>query len=231
MALPTSLKERAYEELLSCLLRGEFVPGDLLNRRGMATRLGMSPAPVHEAMIQLERDGFLEALPRLGTRVRTVSRADVYGHLVVREAFECQAARMICGRRVTAAYARLLPLAEALDAPDPSDAHRARGEVSFHVALVELADCPTLLREYRRIMQIGLFYRINLLMNMPSRLPVNRHRTLLEMLVRRSPTEADACVREHIWSGKPDMVRGACSRPDSQPPLSRVLDRPDQPPA
>ncbi len=201
-----TLKEQAYSAMLGRILSGALTPGELLNRRGMAQELCMSAAPVHEAMIQLERDGFLEALPRLGTRVRTVSREDVRGHLVLREAFECQAARMICGIPVQRCLPRLQTLAQAADTPDDSDTGRAKAEVAFHVALVELAACPALLHEYHRVMQIGLFYRINLLMTMPSRGPENRHALLLDDLCNLSSPSVEDCVRRHIWSGKPDTL-------------------------
>lgn len=202
-----SLKQRAYTDILAHILDGRFAPGTLLNRRGMAQQLKMSAAPVHEAMIQLERDGFLEALPRHGTRVLSAQREDVRGHLVVREALECQAARMICGERIKQHLPALTILAEAADSGNQADAVRARQEVSFHIALVELADCPALLREYQRVMQIGLFYRINLLMNMPSRKPEIRHTSLLKSLCTASPEAAENCMREHVWSGKPDSLK------------------------
>ncbi|MEI8139371.1 MAG: GntR family transcriptional regulator [bacterium] len=202
-----TLKQRAYEDILKNILAGQFAPGDLLNRRGVGLQLKMSSAPVHEAMIQLERDGFLEALPRQGTRVRSACREDVRGHLVVREALECQAARMICGERVRRNLSSLTPLAAAADSVEQSDSQRAVSEVAFHVALVELSACPALLREYRRVMQIGLFYRINLLMAMPLREPENRHLSLLEELCKDTPEVAANGMRRHVWSGKPDSLK------------------------
>jgi DNA-binding GntR family transcriptional regulator len=201
------LKQQAYDAILERILEGQFKPGELLNRRGVALQLGMSAAPVHEAMIQLERDGFLEALPRLGTQVRSACREDVRGHLIVREALECQAARLICGERVRQAMPRLRPLAAAADSVAQSDTDRAHQEVSFHVALVELADCPALLQEYRRVMQIGLFYRINLVMNMPLREPAHRHLALLKELCADSPEAAEKASRCHVWTGKPDSLK------------------------
>jgi len=206
--MPT-LKEQAYSQILGRILRGELVPGDLLNRRGMAERLGMSSAPVHEAMIHLERDGFLEALPRLGTRVKTASREDVRGHLVVREALECQAARLACGGSIREHLEELRLLALAADSTASTDLERAQSEVAFHVAVVAQAKCPTLAQEYGRVMRIGLFYRVNLLMTMPSREPANRHVGLLEELCTDLPEMADAAIRRHIWAGKPDSLREA----------------------
>lgn len=201
------LKQRAHRDILELIMSGQFAPGDILNRRGLAQRLKMSSAPVHEAMIHLERDGFLQALPRRGTRVRSVSLKDVRGHLIIREALECQAARMICGGRVRQALPKMEALASEADSVGQADNVHASHEVSFHVALVELADCPALLCEYKRVMQIGLFYSINLLMGMSYREPLNHHLSLLQELCTDSPDEAEAFVRQHIWSGKPDSLK------------------------
>lgn len=167
----------------------------------------MSPAPVHEAMIELECAGLVEALPRLGTRVRHARVEDLRGHLIVREALECQAARLICGDPVGNRLETLRPLAHAADCGELPYSERARHEVEFHIALVELADCPALLREYRRVMQIGLFYRINLLMPMQAGEPVNTHALLLEELADSTPNAAADAVRRHVWSGKSDALK------------------------
>ena len=204
---PSTMKQRAYTDILNRILDGRYSPGHLLNRRGVAQELSMSSAPVHEAMIELECAGFVEALPRLGTRVRHARVEDLRGHLIVREALECQAARMICGEPVVSRLKTLRPLARAADCGDRPYSERARHEVDFHIALVELANCPALLREYRRVMQIGLFYRINLLMPMQAGEPINSHVSLLEELADSSPDAAADAVRRHVWSGKSDALK------------------------
>ena len=115
---PSTMKQRAYTDILNRILDGRYSPGHLLNRRGVAQELRMSPAPVHEAMIELECAGLVEALPRLGTRVRHARVEDLRGHLIVREALECQAARMICGDPVRSRLEILRPIAE--NCPTPS---------------------------------------------------------------------------------------------------------------
>ncbi len=207
-----ALKEKAYNQIRRSILNGEFVPGEMLNRRGLAEELDMSPAPVHEAMIQLECDGFLEALPRRGTRVKTVSREDVRGHLIVREALECQIGRIICGEPVAEALDALTPLAEATDESEATDVERMEREVNFHVEMAGCADCPTLATEYSRVMQIGLFYRVNLLLNASVRKPVDRHVVLLEDLVEQSPDEAEITMSKHVWAGKPESIRPSSLR-------------------
>lgn len=68
--------------------------GELVSRRTIARQLGMSLPPVAEAFQRLEHEGLLESRPRVGTRVRLPSAEDVRGHFIIREALECQAARL-----------------------------------------------------------------------------------------------------------------------------------------
>ena len=56
-----------YEHLLENFLQNELVPGHILNRREIAQQLGVSVAPVLEAFLQLEMEGFVESIPRKGT--------------------------------------------------------------------------------------------------------------------------------------------------------------------
>jgi DNA-binding GntR family transcriptional regulator len=69
----------------------------MLNRRQLAEELGVSVAPVLEALILLERDGFIESIPRKGTVGRSVREQDVYEYFVLREALKCAAARLYTG--------------------------------------------------------------------------------------------------------------------------------------
>ncbi len=201
-----TLKQKAYESLLEGFLKGEFRPGDILDRRSVAKRLAMSPAPVHEAMLQLECEGLLAALPRRGTLVKPAGRNDVWQHLVLREAYERQAARMLAPQVLPAAADRLRGLAAQVDSTTASDLERARAEVDFHVSLVALAECPALSQEYRRIMRIGLFYRVSLLLSMPRRGVESPHLQLVEGLLA-DPTEAGDLLSSHLWSGKPDFIQ------------------------
>src|SRR5688500_14317069 len=118
--MPTSsLSSRVYEEILTRILSGGLPPGAECNRRQIAAEMRVSVAPVLQAMLQLEADGLVETLPRKGTRVRVLTLEDLQGQLVLREALECQGARLYCGAPVRRHAQRLTRLAETIDARDP----------------------------------------------------------------------------------------------------------------
>jgi len=206
----TAKSQQCYQALLERLMRRALRPGELINRRAIAAELGVSVAPVVEAMVQLEAEGFLEAIPRKGTQVVVPRVEDLRGHLLLREALECQAARLYCGAPVRAQRERLRELARTIDADVDADAAvrpaTYRAELAFHRALVELADCPALLREFDRVMRIGLFYQIGVALPARAERPRQAHARLLRELAHEDPQRAETAMREHLLAGRSALL-------------------------
>ncbi|WP_435970748.1 GntR family transcriptional regulator [Streptomyces sp. Qhu_M48] len=71
----TLLRDRAYEALREAIVRGDLAPGAPLKDADLADRLGLSRAPVREALARLGDEGLVESKPQAYTRVtRPVSR-------------------------------------------------------------------------------------------------------------------------------------------------------------
>ncbi len=105
-----------------------------------------------------------------------------------------QTARLFCGAPLAAGFDRLAAMADAIDAQDPLSRDCAEREVAFHVALVEQADCQALLREYRQVMRIEIFYRTNQIMCVLPRVPPDLHRRYLETLAGASPAMKNVLI-------------------------------------
>jgi len=202
-----SLSQNVYEHLLEKFLQNELVPGHILNRREIAQQLGVSVAPVLEALLQLEMEGFVESIPRKGTLVRPVRQEDIFGQLMLREAVECQAARLYCGEPVRAHRSRLEALAVDLDSTTSEAPEHWKQEIAFHSGLVELSDCPALLREFRRFIRLGVFYRMNRILQPVDRLDGRSHLSFLDELSHDDPDTAERAVRDHLRSGKQRLFK------------------------
>ncbi len=197
-----SLSQDAYKILLNRLLSNQLVPGEILNRRAVAEELGISVAPVLEAMLQLEAEGFLESMPRKGTRVRPIKEDDVRGHLIVREALECQAVRMYCGDAVKQCEANLIPLAEEIDSYTEATPERSRRDIDLHKKLVGLTKCSILIEEYNRIMKVGVFHIMNRFLPISDKKVMLSHVELIKHLRKDDPDAMEKLMREHLRSGK-----------------------------
>ena len=70
------LVELTLQRLRHEILSGAFPPASGLIEEHMTARLGISRAPVREALRQLAEQGLIEHLPRRGVRVAELSAAD-----------------------------------------------------------------------------------------------------------------------------------------------------------
>src|SRR6056297_4155191 len=83
----------AYARLMSDIRAGTFRPGDRLTETDLAERLGLSRTPVREAIRQLESDGLVTHVPRVGAAVRRLDYAEITELYEMRAVLEGTAAR------------------------------------------------------------------------------------------------------------------------------------------
>ncbi len=200
-----SLSKQVYEKLIEQIFNNELVPGDLINRREVASKFGVSVAPTLEAMLQLEAEGFLETIPRKGTRIRIITDEDVRGQVILRQALESQAARLCCGLLIKENKSSLLKSAEKVDSSIIGTCENWQSEVEFHRSLVELAQCQSLLREFNKVMRLSLFFSANKSTTINFNPKFNRivksHVELIHNLETEDPDQAERFIREHLTSG------------------------------
>ena len=110
-----SLSEMVYKNLRMRILSGEIALGSPLSRRQVAAEYGVSIVPVGEALQRLQTEELVESRPRVGTRVRIPTTADVRGHYTVREALETHSARLFAEKASPAERTEILGMAAWLD--------------------------------------------------------------------------------------------------------------------
>jgi len=94
----STFADRAYAALKDTIVSLNVYeqPGEVrLDERQLASDLGISRTPVREAMAQLEREGFVRAVPRRGIYVVRKSRTEVIEMITAWAALESMAARLI----------------------------------------------------------------------------------------------------------------------------------------
>ena len=73
----STLREKVYKYLRKELTRGSLASGDFVDQNKICQHLGISRAPLRDALIQLETEGFLEIQPRRGVKIRPLSLQDI----------------------------------------------------------------------------------------------------------------------------------------------------------
>lgn len=195
--------DQAYEIICGKIIGGELRPGAKLSRRKMAKLTGVSIIPVIEALHRLEDEGLVESSPYSGSRVIQVTKETIADRYALREAVECQVARILAKDVTAAQREQLLHLAEELDttsrAPDDEatfwDLH-----YRFHLALAQAAGRPSLEQALHRINLFQLLQRsvrTQKLSHDP--IPSDLHRRVVEGIATQDPNAAEQAMRDHLY--------------------------------
>lgn len=196
--------EVVYTNLHDAITSGALVPGQRLIEARLAERMGVSRAPLREAMQKLAGEGLLENLPRRGVVVAILRRADAAEIYGLRTALECWAAREACRRATESELGSLTALIHEMEtSSDASNVELLSGEdVTFHRRICEIAGNRRLLRAWTaNLSQIRLLSRqvLGTLYADLHQVP-QRHERIITAVSERQPDAAERLVREHIES-------------------------------
>jgi len=188
-----SLVELAVSRLRRQILSGSIDPGERLVEEQLTRRLGISRAPLREALRLLTQQGLVEHLPRRGVRVAVLSDRDVAELYTVRDVLEQHVVTTvfpIVDPALLAPLQAALDLMRAASAADDrletANAHRA-----FHLAMVALAGNRQLTQVYESILvKLQLYMARNLSREAELAEPddgVRRHERLYEAIHSGDP--------------------------------------------
>lgn len=132
--------EMAYATLKAMIMDNELQPSASYLEGELAERLGISRTPTREAMLQLERDGFVEVRPRHGMRVLPISAQDMQEIYAILTELEPLAAELAARRGLSSGeLGQMQACVDAMDAALRKDDldEWARADDRFHTLLAE----------------------------------------------------------------------------------------------
>jgi DNA-binding GntR family transcriptional regulator len=143
----TVLREQVKEVLLERILSGELKAGERLVETRIASELGMSQAPVREALRDLELLRLVESEPFRGARVRAVGDEQLLAVFPVRRVLEELAARE-AARKAAGDVAALEREVALMQRAAVSGDWRTQisHDLAFHRTVAEMADNEVLLQ-------------------------------------------------------------------------------------
>jgi DNA-binding GntR family transcriptional regulator len=200
------LSEQVKEYIVEAILNGEFQPGERIVESALARELGVSQAPVREAIRDLVILGFLETEPYKGTSVRSFTTDELWEVYTVRGALESLAARLAAENLTPADGERLEAiLEEMIEAGRQQDHERiARLDNDFHEAIMQVSG-NQLLYQLWKTLEFGQWtivtYKVTTL---DLEYLATRHEELLEALRSGEPERAMDAMQHHLEDlGKP----------------------------
>ena len=199
---PAGLVEEVARTLTEAIIEGKLKEGDRLVEGRLQERFGISRSPIREALRGLEKDGFVEMVPRKGAFVRKVSGKDVQENFPIRaclEGFAAKLAAPLLSRDDLDRMERCLSSMEEAIRERDYQAY-LRHHIDFHEVFIDACGNDTLIRileqsSRRQAMwfRSSYFY----IRNFPDN-TIEMHRDILDRLSERDPEGAERSVNSNI---------------------------------
>ena len=191
---------------------GALAPGDRLVETDLATQLGVSRAPVRDALRILEYDGLVTSMGRRGRFVTVLSPQDAWEVYTLRESLEVMAFEIVVGHCPPDVLARADAIIDEMRvAVDAGDRRSLSGlDVRFHRLICETSNHSRLLASWDSMSNL-----INLLSRQvvgtrydDLNVVTERHQLLVDVVRGGDVDAATAAIRSHIRSVAQSVVAG-----------------------
>jgi len=193
------LSEQVKDRILQWILEGELAPGSRIIETRVARELGVSQAPVREALRDLTTLGVVEMRPYRGASVRKPSKSDLVEAMEVRGELEALAARQAARRISAKQIEELRSLINGMhEMAEKGDTHgHAQRNTSFHATVVQASGNKTLTRIWSMLEPYARTYVTAMVPGTDLVWLGDRHLAILEALVDRDEDRAAETMRAH----------------------------------
>ncbi|MGK5740305.1 GntR family transcriptional regulator [Micromonospora sp. URMC 103] len=208
-----NLRDRIRDALRAAIISGKLEPGVVYSAPALGARLGVSPTPVREAMLDLVKSGLVVAHPNKGFRITEVSEEDLDHLAAVRLLIEPPTVRTVVPVIPKEDFDELRTLAQAIvDAAERGDlVGYIEADHVFHLTLLGysgnrfLVDVVADLRSRTRLLGLTPLLESGRLGRSAA-----EHHEILDFVEARDPSGAELLMRRHIghvrglWAGGRD---------------------------
>jgi DNA-binding GntR family transcriptional regulator len=194
-----TLPEEVFEVLSGAILTAALKEGERLNETELAQRMGISRAPVREALAELAKHGLAVQVPRKGTFVAQWKKEDLWEVATLRSVLEGLAAKLASSSVEPADVHFFQDVIERMEVADQEgDVQQLIDlDLMFHSRIWE---CAGHKRLQSVLEDLKLQTRFFMIVTRPSDVISypEQHRTLLEAICSQDPERAQQAAIEHV---------------------------------
>jgi DNA-binding GntR family transcriptional regulator len=220
-AVPSTAQQHAVDSLRWLIVSGALRPRERVNQEAIAEEIGLSIAPLREALRVLEQEGQVTYLPRRGYFVTELDFADLEEIYHLRQILEEQVARIALPRLDDEALDRIIEAGRACaSAAEHGDvAAELAANRQFHLAILEPSGRPHHLRLIRLLWDSTEAYRA-MYYNLPEerRASLEAHDRIVAALRARDADRLVAELDDHRERALRVLAAILDARASSDPP-------------
>ncbi len=192
----------AYDAIRNAILDCTLLPGAALSEQTLSEGLGVSRAPVRDALRQLAAEGLVQVMPQRGTYVARIDPLKVRDAVFVREVIECRAAELACAASASEKIQLLTLLRKQESASNRGDyASHLLADEQLHLHILELAGHPHAWPALR-LARTGMNRVRHLAISTVGshHIAINQHQLVIDAIVQSDAIAARQHMRDHIRS-------------------------------
>ena len=193
------------DQLSDEILSGELPAGTPLKQRDIASRMGVSPTPVREALVRLATQGLVVLEAHCPPTVALQEDERVRENFLVRATLESLAVRLAATRITPADLDVLQSINDELGSLEPNHPSIGAVNLSFHSVLTEAAGVPLLTHLIRQLwaaLPMGPQAR-----GRPVSESVRQHQLIIDSLRAGDTAAAVAAIERHIMDAPESLTR------------------------
>jgi len=207
----------ATELIREAIVDGRLEPGQRLKEEELARALGISRTPIREALLMLQAEGLVDAVPNRGAMVRVHTPEDLDDLYQLRALLEGYAARRAALRISDEQVEALRASCERFDRIDPNKKLRelVRENMLFHSTILDIAGSARLASMVRRVIELPLVYKSYIWYSPDQqRISVHYHRQIVNALAARDAERAELVMKEHVFEARDLLVSRLRENPE-----------------
>jgi DNA-binding GntR family transcriptional regulator len=199
------------EVIRKAIVEGELGAGERLKEDELARELNVSRTPIREALLLLQADGLVQAVPRRGAVVRS------YGLEELAEMYELRA--LLEGSAAKRAAARMTPeqvevlrgscqrFTKIASRADADVKELVQENMFFHNAIHDATDSPRLVEMLRSVIDMPLVYKAYIWYSPKQKLlSEHYHNELTAAMASHDAERAELIMKEHVYEARDHLL-------------------------
>jgi DNA-binding GntR family transcriptional regulator len=200
----TSLAQQAVESIKDLIFNFDLIPGERFSEADLTQRLNISRTPLRQALQQLEQQGFLQVLPKMGWFVAPIDFEAIDELYDLRILLEINAIGDIVDQGKTELLEPLAKFWIKEDGEYSTDGKSVgtQDEI-FHFSIVASAGNKEILKIYQQITdRIRLIRRLDFKKSQRIEVTYKEHAAILNAIRSKRKAEAQRLIKAHISQSK-----------------------------
>jgi DNA-binding GntR family transcriptional regulator len=217
-ALVRNASVAATELIREAIIDGRLEPGRRLKEEELARELGISRTPIREALLMLQTEGLVDAVPNRGAMVRVHTPEDLDDLYQLRALLEGYATRRAATRITDEQVEALRASCDRFEALDSDKELRelVRENMLFHSTILDLAGSRRLASMVRRVIELPLVYKSYIWYSPDQkRISAHYHRQIVTALAARDSERAELIMKEHVFEARDLLVAHLRANPEA----------------